>query len=84
MINEKWLAEFCGLFWGEGCADVQIFRRSDCRKDLFRPRLRIQLRADDGNVLKDVHLKLGGTLNYNTKNSPKTHPSYQWAVTNKE
>jgi hypothetical protein len=86
MEDNLWNAEFIGLFWGEGCADIQKFNRHG-RGDLYRPRLRISLRSDDKPLLVDIQSHLGGTLtgghgsgNYKFN----TMPSVLWCVSNKE
>jgi len=81
-IDEIWLAEFRGLFWGEGCADIQCYHREG--KALYRPRLRIQLRADDVEMLKEIHEVFGGTLNHIPNKDHRSKPAYQWCLQNKE
>lgn len=81
-IDEIWLAEFRGLFWGEGCADIQCYHRDG--KALYRPRLRIQMRADDYELLKEIHEVFGGTLNHIPNNNQRSKPAYQWCLQNKE
>lgn len=85
MMNEKWIAEFTGLFWGEGTADIQKFRKLP-KGEFYRPRLRIGLRADDQAVLKDVQEKLGGQLRCDEgmRHDRKVHPSIHWTLTNKD
>lgn len=82
MITQNWIDEFRGLFWGEGCADIQRYHNG--KGIFFRPRLRIQLRADDAELLKDIQAKLGGTLNYIENKNQKSKPAYQWTLSNKE
>lgn len=81
-IDELWLAEFRGLFWGEGCADIQRYSRNGYY--LYRPRLRMQLRADDEQMLREIQEVFGGTLNYVSNESRNNHPAYQWTLQNKE
>jgi len=81
MINQDWISEFRGLFWGEGCADIQRYSRD--RGIFYRPRLRIQLRADDVEILKNIQENIGGTLVYIENKDQKSKPAYQWTLSNK-
>ena len=86
MNNELWNAEFCGFFWGEGCADLQKYSRKN-RGCMYRPRLRITLRSDDEPILLDIQEHLGGTVTkgHNAKNYKwKTQTSRTWCLSNKE
>ena len=83
MINEIWIAEFRGLFWGEGCADIQRYNRKP-RGVLYRPRLRMQLRADDKELLENIQQNLGGTLNYIANTNQRSKPAYQWTLARKD
>lgn len=74
-------AEFCGFFWGEGCADIQRFKRGD--NVLFRPRIRIHQRADEVDNLYFIQKELGGAIHYSVKPGGKSHPAYQWQLTNR-
>jgi len=67
-LDPLWVAEFCGLFWGEGSINMQV-------KDLVyyvdgeeRPSFRVTfkfsigLRADNLPILRDIKDKLGGHI----------------------
>ena len=82
-ISENWLATFTGLFFGEGCADIQRHHKKG-KGEFFRPRLRMQLRADDKALLDEIQDKLGGTLNFTENDGQRSKPSYQWQLSNKE
>ena len=80
-INEIWLAEFCGLFWGEGCADIQRYSRNG--HQLYRPRLRMQLRSDDEQMLREIQEVFGGTMNFVPNTSQRNNSAWQWTLQEK-
>lgn len=84
MKSEIWIAEFRGLFWGEGCADIQRYTRKRHKNYIYRPRLRMQLRADDGEMLFDIQKKYGGTVNKIDNSHRNNHDAYQWTLANKQ
>jgi hypothetical protein len=84
MKDQIWMAEFRGLFWGEGCADIQRYHRDRAKELLYRPRLRMQLREDDGKLLEEIQAEFGGTLNRMANEGQRSKPALQWTLANKE
>jgi len=65
-----WQHEFIGLFWGEGCLDVQIWHHNKKPNILFyRPRARIGQNIKNEACLKEIKNKLGGWLEYDKRNN---------------
>src|ERR1700690_4347665 len=85
MENENWTSEFRGLFWGEGCADIQRYSRERSNRYFYRPRLRITMRADDRRMLEDIQQHLGGTITegHSHPDNYKTRPTVTWTLANK-
>lgn len=81
-MDEKWTHEFIGLFWGEGCADIQKYQRD--RGTFYRPRLRITMRMDEESMLKEIQLRLGGTLTAHNLRPGPSKEARTWALTQKE
>lgn len=82
-LAPMWAAEFRGLFFGEGCAMINL--SSGKTKKHFQPMLRITLRADDFAVLEDIRERLGGGLadrDYSTQPSAPegANPGKEWYV----
>lgn len=78
-MEDNFNFEFCGFFWGEGCADIQRFKRGTAT--LYRPRLRIHQRADEVSNLYYIQDHLGGAVHYSVKPGGPSKPAYQWQLT---
>lgn len=83
-LDPLWLAEFRGFFYGEG--SVYIHKRNAFLWDktylpnpVYRPDLKIGLRDDDGNVLREIQRVLGGNLSFR-KAIGKSNPSISWQL----
>lgn len=85
MENDNWIAEFRGLFWGEGCADIRRFTRKRSKRYFFAPRLRITMRADERPMVEEIHRRLGGNIEYGEMRSNSgTRPSVTWSLSTKK
>lgn len=80
LATPLWIAEFSGLFWGEGSA--MIVRNNTS----FAAILCIRLRDDDYEVIRDIQQTLGGRLlhRYLHKKNPKHGNQVEWRTTNME
>lgn len=80
-IERDWWNEFRGLFFGEG--SIYITKPSKEGGSFLQPRLSISLREDDGDVVREIHSKLGGNLvNYTRKVYVNriNNPQVSWQV----
>lgn len=73
ILTKDWLTEFRGLFWGEGSAMIVPNGSS------YGVILALALREDDGELVKDIYLKLGGTLL--RRHTKGYHDQFQWRAT---
>lgn len=76
-VSDIWLAEFRGLFYGEGSA--MIVKNG---KASFAPILTIGLRDDDARVIIDIQRVLGGRIFYQTRNNPNHGSVIRWREMN--
>lgn len=85
-MNDILVAEFRGLFWGEGCADIQRFHRPGAAFPLYRPRLRISMRSDELSMLEVIQQNFGGYINnHRSYRYPNhvTRPFASWQLSNR-
>jgi len=86
-LSEVWMAEFAGLFAGEGCLylGTSVRKTKKGQFTLFQPQAIISLRSDDRPLLVEVQSRLGGCMNQRSDN-PKNNefPRHRWYVTSKE
>jgi hypothetical protein len=78
LLSPGWLAEFRGLFWGEGSAMIVPNQSS------YSAILALNLRADDISAMQDIQARLGGFLVWSALGvnlRPHTHPQVQWRAT---
>mgnify|MGYP001252707519 CR=1 FL=1 len=63
-IDPLWVAEFCGLFWGEGNFMFDVMNRQIRKYPTFtiRVRCRIVSREDNVEMLDNIWSVLGGNL----------------------
>ena len=76
---ERWDAEFCGFFWGEGSFDLCPFRRKGQAAPSYTPRARIALSARDRGVLDECMERFGGSLYYRAATD-----AWCWQLTGKQ
>lgn len=78
IATPEWLAEFAGLFWGEGSA--MIVRNNTS----YSPHLCICLRDDDAPMIKRIQEVLGGRIlhSYLNKKNPNNGDMIEWRTTN--
>jgi DNA-binding CsgD family transcriptional regulator len=76
-LDPLWAAEFRGFFYGEGCATM------DNEHNHLSPRLTINLRLDDAQILDDIHTRLGGSIYTRTKHykGRNDHDQRRWTAT---
>lgn len=90
-INERWLSEFRGFFYGEGYLGITTNGTHNGWKS-YTARAQITLRMDELPILNEIHAKLGGDLTLSRKgrkiNAEKkkyqSHPLAIWRARNKE
>jgi predicted RNA-binding Zn-ribbon protein involved in translation (DUF1610 family) len=75
VITDEWAYQFAGLFYGEGTITLKRTNQGTVVATMS-----MHLRADDVGVLKDIQLKLGGSIRLNNRpsNVTKSHPTYKW------
>lgn len=61
-IDELWLAEFRGFFFGEGHLGITSWGKPKKGFRSFVARVQITARSDDAALLFDIQSKLGGTV----------------------
>lgn len=86
-LSEVWMAEFAGLFAGEGCLYLGTATRKTKKGDyvIFRPEAIISMRSDDRPLLEEIQSKLGGVLSQRSDPSyGNEFPRHRWYVQSKE
>jgi hypothetical protein len=76
-LDPLWAAEFRGFFYGEGCATM------DNEHNHLSPKLFINLRIDDCQILHDIRDHLGGTISTRVKrfeSGRNNHDQCRWAA----
>ena len=70
-IERDWMTTFAGFFWGEGCFQIEVQHNGKS----FNPHCQMQLRADDGWILRNFAQRLGGQLTWvdGGGENPKVH-----------
>lgn len=66
-INELWLAEFRGFFFGEGYLGITTNGVDKYGNVSYTARVQISLRHDDESILKEIQSKLGGNFSYENR-----------------
>lgn len=76
-VDPLWLAEFRGLFYGEGTA--MIIRNNSS----YAPCIAIRLRDDDADMITQIHHKIGGRLLKSNRSrvNEKHGDQLEWRVT---
>lgn len=77
LLTPEWCYAFTGIFMGEGSIGIHYDKRSG---GSYHVRAQIKLRADDFELMNDIHNRLGGTL-YNEKARGNSKPIITWATT---
>jgi hypothetical protein len=77
-ISKDWAQVFSGFVWGEGYFSVQPSSHGKS----FVPRFAIAVRADDGWVIKDIAIRLGGSIGWDQQGDK--NPKVVWTIASKE
>lgn len=76
LLDDDWLREFAGFFWGEGSAMILPNGSS------YTAKISLTLRRDDLPLLQDVQRRLGGSLAWTGYKNK--HRQVAWNVTGLE
>lgn len=86
-IDDEWLTQLVGFFLADGCAMIDRktvnYDRNGKRFAYltYVPTLKIQLRADNRELLEDIHARFGGYLHYRKRpGSANSRPTGQWSA----
>lgn len=86
-VDPIWIAEFRGLFYGEGSVYIHKRNVQNWGENLhygptptYRPDLKITLRDDDAPILIEVHRVLGGNLSPRRPRRKGENPALSWQL----
>lgn len=80
---DKFDSEFCGLFFGEGCATIQKINKKGYKRPLYRPQFKMSMRADDRKLLEAIQSRYGGYL-YDHQPHHNSKLGVEWSLTNRD